>query len=91
MEKLEKEATMDFNLVSVGECFLVVKGVSVVRLLVFLDEIFDVEWWDWDILCNGMYDDVMGGKWNVNMDKFNVYVEYFVLIKLFLNVFVLVL
>ena len=85
MEKLEKEATMDPNLVPVGERPSAAKGASAARPLAPLDEIPDVEWWDRDILRNGTYDDVTGGKWNVNMDKFNVYVEHPVPIKPPLN------
>jgi U4/U6 small nuclear ribonucleoprotein PRP3 len=46
-----------------------------------LEEIPDVEWWDREILQNGSYGDVLGGKWNVKMDMFSVYVEHPIPIK----------
>ena len=76
MEKLEKEAAMDPNLVPVGERPSAARGASAARPIAPLDEIPEVEWWDKEFLQNGTYDDVTNGNWHVNMDKFNVYVEH---------------
>lgn len=76
LEKLEQEAAMDPNLVPIGERPSAARGASAARPVAPLDDIPDVEWWDKDILQNGSYDDVSHGKWNVNMDKFNLYVEH---------------
>jgi len=81
LEKLEREAAMDPNLVPVGERPSAARGASAARPLAPLDDIPEVEWWDADILQNGSYDDVKDGKWDVKMDKFNVYVEHPVPIK----------
>lgn len=72
MEKLEKEAAMDPNLVPVGERPSAARGASAARPIAPLDEIPEVEWWDKEFLQNGTYDDVTNGNWHVNMDKFNV-------------------
>lgn len=81
LETLQKEAEMDPNLVPVGERPSVAKGASAARPIAPAAEVPDVEWWDKELLQNGTYDDVMNGNWNVNMDKFDVYVQHPVPIK----------
>lgn len=76
MQKLEKDAEMDPNLVPVGERPSVAKGASSARPVLRPEETPEVEWWDKALLQNGTYDDVLNGNWNVNMDKFNLYVEH---------------
>ena len=65
MEKLEKEAAMDPNLVPVGERPSAARGASAARPIAPLDEIPEVEWWDKEFLQNGTYDDVTNGNWHV--------------------------
>jgi U4/U6 small nuclear ribonucleoprotein PRP3 len=77
--KVAAVATMDSNMIPLGQRASA-PVEEVVEVKKELPAVPVCEWWDKPLLVGGVYDSVRGGKWDVKMDKINLYVEHPVLL-----------